>query len=67
MREKFTQRWNIFLNARRDVIMWMKEMHFTDERIAHLLSMDAIQVYQIRMAILKNGGNFDEPKKNPMS
>lgn len=41
--------WSAFLNARYFAILWMREeMAYSDERIAHDLSMDTMQVWLIR-------------------
>lgn len=41
--------WAVFLEARKEAILWMREeMNFDDEHIAYLLSMDKVQVYLIR-------------------
>ncbi len=40
--------WQRFLDARADVIDWLKKEGDTDERIAIQLSMDANQVRMIR-------------------
>jgi len=48
--------WQIFLEARAKVIMWMKnELKYTDEQISHNLSMDKIQVRLIREYLETNG------------
>lgn len=40
--------WEEFLDARVKCILWMNELGRSDAVIAHLLSMDEQQVYQIR-------------------
>lgn len=47
--------WGIFLDARKNVILWMKhKMKKTDKQIAEDLSMDEEQVFSIREYAEKN-------------
>ena len=56
MRPKITHPWAVFLNARYDAILWMKEeMGYDDKRIAFNLSMDEKQVYLIRTSRILKG------------
>lgn len=54
--------WGVFLNARYEAILWMRDrMDYSDEIIAKHLSMDTKQVYMIRtsnhMPIPDGSGN----------
>ena len=47
--EMQTHPWEIFLNARKNAIHWMKDdKNYSDKDIALFLSMDETQVYLIR-------------------
>lgn len=51
MNKKEPHPWAVFLNARYNVILWMRDIKgYDDKEISENLSMDEIQVFLIRIS-----------------